>query len=799
MKGAWVTLATNDSYSLGALVLAHSLRQVGTIQELAILVTPGVTNSMRTRLSEVFNLVKEVNVLDSRDQSNLRLLQRPELGITFTKLHCWQLTQYEKCVFLDADTLVLQNCDELFDKEEFSAAPDVGWPDCFNSGVFVYRPSGETYDKLIQFALEKGSFDGGDQGLLNLFFSDWSHKDISKHLPFIYNVCSTAFYSYLPAFKQFGKDVKILHFIGNAKPWLQYFDTASRRVRPSGDVGHLSHILQKWWDIFCHMVHPRLTPDMSGLAGAFANLVLGQQRTAEQEALESNLRRQNWEQGNIDYLGKDSFDNIWRKICETLSKGPQKEKTAEGPEIVPPADLNVGTEQQVEKETQPSQGLVTEAETSKEEHQPCETKESCVVPTPAEEIDTSPPKEDVCALPVSEKASEVVLEVTKIASSEPPSKTPIETPVEIVSAPVIPSDVGCTPILSTLPQTEDVGSTNEKQVTESASIQIKSAVKESPTAQKEVPEIAPVSTAILQEIVSQQTQLPEKTNETLPMIPQAPTKFEEANQVISVSEKVLESEIVPSKEESQDPTVAVPCVPKSPDTTQTPILAEEQSSVPSPVAEAHTSPDAKDPSSILTPTLVQAVSSPEVQIPTPDEPTPISQTPLHGQSSDQSSISPRKDVIPSEGISPPGDIALPTKIPCEEQISPPKQLTTQPQIPAPTEISSQSQTSDKDLSATSTPSCTEKSVTAEAPVKSAVKISTSPLKPDTSVQLKSTAEEIASKESQTSKPHDAAVSSKVPTETKQAVSSPSATVEACPIAPPPRKSGGTKKQGKSKK
>lgn len=43
---------------------------------------------------------------------------------------------------------------------------------------------------------------GGDQGLLNLYFSDWATKDISRHLPFIYNLCSTACYSYLPAFKQ---------------------------------------------------------------------------------------------------------------------------------------------------------------------------------------------------------------------------------------------------------------------------------------------------------------------------------------------------------------------------------------------------------------------------------------------------------------------------------------------------------------------------------------------------------------------------------------------------------------------
>ena len=53
--------------------------------------------------------------------------------------------------------------DELFDREELSAAPDAGWPDCFNSGVFVFRPSEETYDSLLKFAMSQGSFDGKAQ------------------------------------------------------------------------------------------------------------------------------------------------------------------------------------------------------------------------------------------------------------------------------------------------------------------------------------------------------------------------------------------------------------------------------------------------------------------------------------------------------------------------------------------------------------------------------------------------------------------------------------------------------------
>ena len=61
---------------------------------------------------------------------------------------------------------MLRNIDDLFQREEFSAAPDAGWPDCFNTGVFVYHPSRETFRKLIEFASQKeASFDG-----LILFF-----------------------------------------------------------------------------------------------------------------------------------------------------------------------------------------------------------------------------------------------------------------------------------------------------------------------------------------------------------------------------------------------------------------------------------------------------------------------------------------------------------------------------------------------------------------------------------------------------------------------------------------------------
>ncbi len=158
--------------------------------------------NFRQRLRELFDHIEVVDILDSNDSVNLGLLKRPELGITFTKLHCWRLIQFKKCVFIDADCLALKNVDDLFERDEFSAAADVGWPDCFNSGVFVYRPSLNTYLQLLDFALTHGSFDGGDQGLLNSYFNSWSTSESSRRLPFVYNMTTNVSYSYVPAYKQ---------------------------------------------------------------------------------------------------------------------------------------------------------------------------------------------------------------------------------------------------------------------------------------------------------------------------------------------------------------------------------------------------------------------------------------------------------------------------------------------------------------------------------------------------------------------------------------------------------------------
>lgn len=248
---AYVTLVTSDSYVVGAGVLARSLQSTGTVRSIwCLAASKNLSVHSLEILRSIFDGVTEVDCLDSKDKANLALLGRPELGPTFTKLHLWRLNQFRKVVFLDADTLVMKNIDDLFEREEFSACADVGWPDCFNSGVFVAVPKEETFKALTDLAEREGSFDGGDQGLLNAHFSDWSTGPSSRRIPFTYNLTINASYSYAPAYARFKHDIKVVHFIGTQKPWT-YYRLSDGSIVPRGDPSLASvEFIQMWWNVF---------------------------------------------------------------------------------------------------------------------------------------------------------------------------------------------------------------------------------------------------------------------------------------------------------------------------------------------------------------------------------------------------------------------------------------------------------------------------------------------------------------------------------------------------------------------
>lgn len=65
-----------------------------------------------------------------------------------------------------------------------------------------------------------------------------------------------------------------------------------------------------------------------------SHISLGGGKTPEQEAYEHQMRRQFWEAGNIDYMGKDSFDNIWARISKTIDTPAASTTAAAAPSAV---------------------------------------------------------------------------------------------------------------------------------------------------------------------------------------------------------------------------------------------------------------------------------------------------------------------------------------------------------------------------------------------------------------------------------------------------------------------------------
>ena len=228
-KFAYVTIVTSQDYVFAAQTMAKSLKRYTTYPIVAI-----VNKHIHYQpLESFFDTIVPVEPIISKD-SRIDLIERP-LESTFTKFYAWTLTDFDKVVYLDSDMIVLQNIDDLFQKDELSAAPDVGWPDCFNSGLMVLKPDYIIYEELRFQAVEFGSFDGADQGLLNDYFPNWNR------LPFTYNVTVSVapVYSYKPAYLRYKDNVKVLHYFGATKPW--------NHQHSSNSV--INELLQKWWDV----------------------------------------------------------------------------------------------------------------------------------------------------------------------------------------------------------------------------------------------------------------------------------------------------------------------------------------------------------------------------------------------------------------------------------------------------------------------------------------------------------------------------------------------------------------------
>ncbi|WP_417408359.1 glycosyltransferase [Hoeflea sp.] len=246
---AYVTLVTNADYAMGALALARSIQLSGTQADIVVLHTGGVADAALEPLSELGCRLIRTELLNTSDAFNERHARgklhanapftkgrKPAFHSpldNFCKLRLWQLTEYQACVFIDADALVLRNIDKLFGYPEFSAAPNVYETlrdfHRMNSGVFVARPSAETFAAMLKVLDQPSTFwRRTDQTFLETFFPDW------HGLPVTMNMLQYVWFN-LPELWDW-KQIGVLHY-QYEKPW-EKDHPRSAELKPLIDLWH---------------------------------------------------------------------------------------------------------------------------------------------------------------------------------------------------------------------------------------------------------------------------------------------------------------------------------------------------------------------------------------------------------------------------------------------------------------------------------------------------------------------------------------------------------------------------------
>lgn len=228
---AYVTLVSNDNYVKAATALVRSINYSETKADIVILYTGTVSKHLMVGLSQLGAKIRLVSHLPTSHEFNLRH-QRETLHAqspflkgekppfhtpldNFIKLRVWELDEYERIIFIDADTLVIRNIDKLFAYPEFSAAPNVYETVAdfhrLNSGVFVATPSKETFDNMIKALDQPDAYwRRTDQSFLEHYFPDW------HGLPVFYNMLQYVWFN-LPELWDW-KSVHVVHY-QYEKPW----------------------------------------------------------------------------------------------------------------------------------------------------------------------------------------------------------------------------------------------------------------------------------------------------------------------------------------------------------------------------------------------------------------------------------------------------------------------------------------------------------------------------------------------------------------------------------------------------
>ncbi|KAF5795547.1 putative glucuronosyltransferase [Helianthus annuus] len=228
-REAYVTLLYGDEFLLGVRVLGKSIRDTKTARDMVVLVSDGVSTYAKKLLKADGWIVTPISLLQNPNQ-----VRPTRFWGVYTKLKIFNMTDYKKVVYLDADTIVVKNIDDLFKCGKFCA--NLKHSERLNSGVMVVEPSEELFKDMVSKVTTLYSYTGGDQGFLNTYYAGFESARVfdpnispeelkSKPVPemerlsTLYNA-DVGLYMLANKWMVDEKELRVIHYtLGPLKPW----------------------------------------------------------------------------------------------------------------------------------------------------------------------------------------------------------------------------------------------------------------------------------------------------------------------------------------------------------------------------------------------------------------------------------------------------------------------------------------------------------------------------------------------------------------------------------------------------
>lgn len=208
MNYAYVTMLSSKDYLPAVCILNASLRRVNSKFPLVAMVVDSIWSKEVQKVLSANNIMWELVPPLSYSKEIQEKFSGKRVLNTASKVQLFTLKDYDKLVYLDADTLVVQNIDDLFSRPDGSMVKYSGDAHGF-TGMFVFCPRNHYEDEFYETIMTNHlCFDGDLIGKLWFFIADSEAHRIPPNY----------FWNYNPYKMDY--NVKVVHFIFSEKPWL---------------------------------------------------------------------------------------------------------------------------------------------------------------------------------------------------------------------------------------------------------------------------------------------------------------------------------------------------------------------------------------------------------------------------------------------------------------------------------------------------------------------------------------------------------------------------------------------------